>query len=111
MSLFVLLLLPFFGSLITALLPTRARTMLASWAGLVSAAAAIWIISLFPEVRDGGVIRQELPWVPSLGLDLVLRLDGFAWMFAVLVTVIGALVALYARYYICLLYTSPSPRD
>ena len=30
-------------------------------------------------------------------LDLILRIDGFAWLFAVLVTVIGALVCLYAR--------------
>ncbi len=99
MPLIALLLLPFLGSLITALLPTRARTGLASWAGLVSAVTATWVISLFPQVRNGGVIREEISWAPSLGLDLVLRVDGFAWMFAVLVTVIGALVALYARYY------------
>ena len=104
MPLFVLLLLPFLGSLITALLPTRARTMLASWAGLVSTVAAIRVISLFPEVRDGGVIREEVAWIPSLGFDLVFRVDGFAWMFAVLVTVIGALVSLYSRYYM-------SPQD
>jgi multicomponent K+:H+ antiporter subunit A len=99
MALLVPLLLPWLGSLITALLPTRARTALASWAGLVSTFAAVWIISLFPRVRDGGVIREQIAWLPSLGVDLVLRMDGFAWMFAVLVTVIGALVALYARYY------------
>ena len=99
MTLVVLLLLPFLGSLITALMPTRARTALASVAGLISTVAAVWIISLFPLVRDGGVIRERVSWVPSLGLDLVLRMDGFAWMFAVLITVIGALVCLYARYY------------
>jgi multicomponent K+:H+ antiporter subunit A len=99
MTLVVLLLLPFLGSLITALMPTRARTALASVAGLVSVIAAGGIISLFPLVRDGGVIRERVPWVPSLGFDLVLRMDGFAWMFAVLITVIGALVCLYARYY------------
>src|SRR5688572_13922205 len=94
-----LLLLPFAGGLLTALLPTRARTVLAACAGLVSTIAAAWILSLFPRIRDGGVIRETISWVPSLGLELVLRLDGFAWMFAVLVTVIGALVCLYARYY------------
>jgi multicomponent K+:H+ antiporter subunit A len=73
--------------------------VLASWAGLASTGAAVWIIWLFPKVRDGGVIREHLSWVPSLGLDLVLRIDGFAWMFSVLVTVLGALVSLYARYY------------
>lgn len=91
--------LPFLGSLLTALLPTRARTMLASLAGLVSIVAALCVISFFPLVRDGGSISQTLPWVPSLGLNLVLRVDGLAWMFAVVVTVVGALVCLYARYY------------
>jgi len=99
MPLVALLLLPFLGSLVTALLPTRARTALASWTGLVSAAAAIWIVALFPKVRDGGVIREVIPWRSSAGLDFVLRMDGFAWMFAALVTIIGALISLYARYY------------
>ena len=99
MSLVILLLLPFFGSAIAALLPTRARTALAACAGFVSVSMSVWVISLFPRVRDGGVIRETIPWVPSLGLDLILRVDGFAWMFAVLVSVIGALVSLYARYY------------
>jgi multicomponent K+:H+ antiporter subunit A len=99
MSVVALLLLPFFGSLVTALLPTRARTALAGLAGLVAAGAAAWIISLYPRVRDGGVYQETISWVPSLGIDFVLRIDGFAWMFAVLVTVMGALVCLYARYY------------
>src|SRR5688572_1816126 len=99
MPLVALLLLPFVGSLLTALLPTRARTTLAASAGMVSTIAAAWVLSLFPRVRDGGVIRETISWIPSLGLELALRVDGFAWMFAVLVTVIGALVCLYARYY------------
>jgi multicomponent K+:H+ antiporter subunit A len=47
MPLVVLLLLPFFGSVLTALLPTRARTALAGCAGLVSAVAALWVIACF----------------------------------------------------------------
>src|SRR5690606_32650250 len=70
-----------------------------SWAGLVSAVAAVRVVTLFPRVRDGGVVREDVAWIPSLGLDLVLRMDGFAWMFAVAITVIGALSCLYARYY------------
>ena len=99
MRVVVLILLPFLGSAITALLPTRARNVLAGCAGLVSVLAATLVISMYPQVRDGGVIRESIEWVPSLGLNLTFRIDGFAWMFAVLVTVIGALVSLYARYY------------
>ena len=39
------------------------------------------------------------PWVPQFGLGFHLRMDGYAWMFALLVTGMGALVVLYARYY------------
>ncbi|MBN9579884.1 MAG: monovalent cation/H+ antiporter subunit A, partial [Alphaproteobacteria bacterium] len=47
----------------------------------------------------GGVLRAELAWLPSAGLDFVVRLDGFAWLFAMLVAGIGLLVVVYARYY------------
>lgn len=94
-----LCLLPFIGSVLIAFLPTRARTLLAGGAGLVSVVAAIRVLTLFPQVREGRVIRETVSWVPSLGLNLMIRVDGLAWMFAVLVTVIGALVCLYARYY------------
>lgn len=42
----VALLLPFLGGLLTALLPTRARTMLAAFAALVSLVAAGCVVSL-----------------------------------------------------------------
>jgi multicomponent K+:H+ antiporter subunit A len=99
MPLILLLLLPFVGSLITTFLPTRARTALAGVAGAVSALAATWVLLLYPQVRDGGVLKETIPWVPSLGIELVLRVDGFAWMFALIITVIGVLVCLYSRYY------------
>src|SRR3546814_5949864 len=95
----MLLMLPFAGCIITALLPTRARTVLAWVAGIVAASAAAQVILLFPQVRDGGVLLESYAWVPSLGLDIVLRMDGFAWIFAVIITTIGVLVCLYARYY------------
>ena len=47
----------------------------------------------------GRVMRFELYWLPALGVDFSLRMDGFAWMFAALVTGVGFLVVLYARYY------------
>ena len=67
MPVVVLLRLPFLGSILTAFLPTRARSVLAACAGLVSAGAAVWVISLFPRVRDGGAIRETISWLPSIG--------------------------------------------
>src|SRR5688572_13619571 len=50
-------------------------------------------------MAHGQVLRFDCAWVPALGLNFTIRLDGFAWMFAILVSGIGFLVVLYARYY------------
>ncbi len=63
------------------------------------ALATLAAILLFPGLSGGEVHQLTVPWVPSLGLNFVLRVDGFAWLFLVLVCGIGALVCLYARYY------------
>ena len=63
-----------------------------------SSASSLYRVT-YPTVAAGGVVRHELEWMPDLGLEFVLRMDGFAWVFAMLVTGIGFLVVLYARYY------------
>ena len=99
MSLLLLLALPFVGSLVAALLPTNARNAAAVWAAMIALLTLAWLVVLFPEIRDGGTIRDEWSWLPAAGLSLAVRVDGFAWMFGILVSGIGFLVALYARYY------------
>jgi len=100
MSLALLLLLPFLGSAVAALLPTTARNLESVWAGLVALAVAVPMALLYPDVRGGQVLVERIVWLPSLGLDLIVRIDGFAWMFALLVSGIGVLVVMYARYYL-----------
>ena len=97
--LITLVLLPFLGSLIAALLPTNARNAESTLAGLIALFCTVQAALYFPQVAAGGVLRQEILWLPSLGVNLVFRMDGFAWMFSMLVLGIGALVVLYARYY------------
>ncbi|HZX78211.1 MAG TPA: monovalent cation/H+ antiporter subunit A [Lysobacter sp.] len=99
MPLWLLVALPFLGSVLAAVLPTRSRTLIGTFAGLIALVVSLALLTAFPMVRDGGVIRQTIHWVPSIGLDLAFRLDGFAWMFALMIAVIGVLVCLYARYY------------
>ena len=91
--------LPFAGAIIAGLLPTHARNAAAGLAGAVALACLGLVWAAYPAVSAGSVLRAEFAWMPSLGLNLVLRMDGFAWLFAGLVTGIGALVVLYARYY------------
>ena len=99
MSLIVLLLLPFVGSCLAALLPHNARNTESLLAGLVALVGTLQVALLYPQIIHGGVIREEYMWLPSLGLNFVLRMDGFAWLFSLLVLGIGTLVSLYARYY------------
>ncbi len=97
--LLVALLLPFIGSLAAGFLPTHARNTAAILAGSV-AVAGIGISGwLYTTLADGEPVQFWLSWLPMLGLDFTLRLDGLAWLFAMLIFGIGALVVLYARYY------------
>ncbi len=59
----------------------------------------VWLLSFWPVVSQSGVISVSLPWVPQLGLNLSFYLDGLSLMFALMVTGIGAMIALYAGYY------------
>ncbi|AVC42971.1 monovalent cation/H+ antiporter subunit A [Achromobacter xylosoxidans] len=99
MSLILILALPFAGSLCAALLPSNARNAEAWLAGIIALACAVLVASLYPQVAGGGVIRVDMPWAPALGLQFTLRMDGYAWLFALIVSGMGALVVLYARYY------------
>jgi multicomponent Na+:H+ antiporter subunit A len=71
----------------------------------VPGAAAVWALALTPAVLDGdpaALPHQAVPWVPSLGLALDVRLDSLSWLMVLLVGGIGALVLLY-----CSAYFSP----
>ncbi|EAR23122.1 monovalent cation/H+ antiporter subunit A [Nitrococcus mobilis] len=99
-----LTILPFAGSLVAAFLPANARNIEAWLSGLIALSALILTTACYWSVTAGGVMRYEAQWLPTLGLNFILRMDGFAWLFAMLVTGIGLLVVLYARYYM-------SPQD
>jgi multicomponent K+:H+ antiporter subunit A len=99
---------PFLGALIAALLPSNARNSEAWLAGAIALFDVVVLAYLYPLVTDGKVARADVSWIPSAGLDFVVRLDGFAWLFAMLVASIGFLVVLYTRYYMA--PADPVPR-
>lgn len=108
MPLVTLILLPFIGSLLAAVLPANARNTESTLAGLIAVFCTIQTALYLPDIVDGGVLRAEIAWIPVLGLNFVLRMDGFAWMFCMLVLGVGSLVVLYARYYMSA--ADPVPR-
>jgi multicomponent K+:H+ antiporter subunit A len=104
MLLTLIVLLPFIGSILAASMPANARNAEAWLAGAVTVACVALIGMQYGDVADGAVVRTRLAWLPQFDLEFYLRMDGFAWLFALLVAFIGALVVLYARYYM-------SPQD
>src|SRR5688572_16136162 len=95
----LIVVLPFVGSIAAAFLRSNARNA-ASWiAGAVATACVLLVAGLYPLVANGGTASVVLEWLPQAGLYFHLRMDGYAWLFAMLVTGMGALVVLYARYY------------
>jgi multicomponent K+:H+ antiporter subunit A len=102
--LLILMILPFAGSLAALLTPARHRDGIVFIAGGVALVGFVISCLCYPQVAGGEVIKRTLEWIPALGLTLSLRLDGLSWLFAIMVTGIGFLVVLYARYYM-------SPKD
>ncbi|MBL8595983.1 MAG: monovalent cation/H+ antiporter subunit A [Devosia sp.] len=96
--------LPFLACVLAYALQGRLASGAVYVAGGVAALLFLVTLLLFPQVADGGVLAYRIEWIPQLGLNLTLRLDGLAWLFSVLITLIGLLVVLYARYYM-------SPQD
>ena len=99
MLLIVIVALPFAGSCIAALFQANARNAEAYLAGAVALIGLVLVLASYPQVVGGGVIRFTAEWIPDLGFAFTLRMDGFAWALAALITGIGFLVVLYARYY------------
>jgi len=107
-SLALIVLLPFLGSLCAAFLPSNARNAESWLAGGIALACTLLTLGLYDRVASGAVLHFVLPWLPQAGLAFSLRLDGFAWLFTLLVTLMGTLVVIYARYYLS--PQDPAPR-
>ncbi len=100
MSLFWVPLLPMLGILIPVFAARRGRNFCATATALPPAIALGVLLSHAGAVFDGEVVRVSQSWIPQLGLDFSVHLDGLAFLFALLVLGIGLLIILYARYYL-----------
>ncbi|CDI01540.1 exported hypothetical protein [Candidatus Competibacter denitrificans Run_A_D11] len=79
MRLILIILLPFLGSLGAAFLPSDiCKGSMAG--GSYALTTALLVVSLYPQVIGAdGIVRTTVPWIPALGLDFSLQMDGFAW--------------------------------
>jgi multicomponent K+:H+ antiporter subunit A len=92
--------LPWLAAIALLALPNQRRNAAAAIAGGAALLGVALLATLGPAVFAGGVLQLSWPWLPFEGASFGLRVDGLAWTFAMLVLGIGALVVLYARYYL-----------
>ena len=98
MSLSIMLLAGLAGSLLAPLVAAHFRLVGGALCTLVPALLFAFFVTQIGAVGVAPV-SDVVPWVPSFGIDLAFRLDGFSLLFALLITGIGTLVTLYATAY------------
>ncbi len=99
MTLIHFLLIASVGSLICWQLAFRTSGAFRHGPALLPLALFGWLLVQAPQISGGAPLVDIVTWVPSLGIDLSFRLDGFSWLFALLITGIGTLVTIYATSY------------
>ncbi|MCA1803986.1 MAG: monovalent cation/H+ antiporter subunit A [Xanthomonadaceae bacterium] len=100
MTLSLIIFLPLLGALLPPLFIRLGRTACAWSAGLLAGTALAILLYHSPAVFAGETLVFTQPWLPALGLNFALRLDGLGLLFALLILGIGLLIILYARYYL-----------
>jgi len=91
-------LLPFLAAALAPLIGRVSGRLLSWFAAGLSLALFLLLLPWVPAVQ-GGPVLQTISWVPSLGVDLSFRIDGFSLLFALLITGIGTLVIIYTSAY------------
>ncbi|MBC7443053.1 MAG: Na+/H+ antiporter subunit A [Ramlibacter sp.] len=82
--------------LLTRLLSVRVFYLIA----LLPAGAFAYTVGQTGAVTAGNSVTESIPWIPTLGISLSFRVDTLAWLLALIVTGVGALVLVYcARYF------------
>ena len=61
--------------------------------------SGVWLIMQAPAILSGGMYVEAVNWIPTLGVDLTLRMGLLQWILGMIVTWIGVAVLLYSRWY------------
>ncbi|QFT90376.1 Na(+)/H(+) antiporter subunit A [Bacillus sp. THAF10] len=60
----------------------------------------IYFLQYLGTTMSGETYTSSMKWIPSIGIDFTIYVDGLGLLFALLITGIGALVVLYSIYYL-----------
>ncbi len=67
---------------------------------LVPAGVFTYLLSLAPTIAHGDTLRESYAWVPSMGVDIALRLDGLSLLMALIVSGVGVFIFIYGGGYL-----------
>lgn len=60
----------------------------------------IYFFRQLPLTKNGDVVQHTASWIPSLGINFTVYIDGLSLLFAMLISGIGTLVVLYSIFYL-----------
>lgn len=92
--------LPLLGAILPPLFARTGRTPALLSALTPSLVALVLLWGQGTSVFSGEPVEAVAPWIPSLGLEWALRIDGLGFFFASLILVIGVLIFIYSRGYL-----------
>lgn len=96
----VVILIPFIVAVLIASLSRVMRKIHAGWIVLPPVLLLfVYFLWQIQDIQGGANIFSSLPWIPSLGIEFNVYLDGLSLLFALLITGIGSLVVLYSIFY------------
>ncbi len=100
MNLLFIIMAPLFGALLPLFLKRTPRTVQTLVTLAIPLAAIIVLLQYAPLTLAGEAPKQFVEWLPALGLNFALRLDGLSLLFVSLILGIGVLIIGYAHYYL-----------
>ncbi|GAK06401.1 LOW QUALITY PROTEIN: Na(+) H(+) antiporter subunit A [Geomicrobium sp. JCM 19038] len=94
-------LLPFVAAIFIPLLYKWLRSVHTGWFVFVVPLVLFgYFLTFISDVMNGNYYYHSISWVPTLGMDFSVFIDGWGLLFALLITGIGFLVVLYSIYYL-----------
>ncbi|BET53873.1 Na+/H+ antiporter subunit A [Bacillus subtilis] len=92
---------PFLFAFIIPYLAKYAKRVHTGWFVLILPVLLfIYFLPLIRMTQSGETLRSVLEWIPSLGINFTVYIDGLGLLFALLITGIGSLVTLYSIFYL-----------
>ncbi|WP_033542185.1 Na+/H+ antiporter subunit A [Planococcus sp. CAU13] len=95
------ILLPFAAAALIPLIHNRLGRLNIGWLALaIPLSLFAFFVYQIPAISAGETFTETLYWLPSIGIDMTVYLDGLGLIMALLITGVGSLVILYSIYYL-----------